>query len=131
MSIIKKKATKTVTGYNIGPNQAFVDPQEVFKLAALGCTDKEIADWFEITTKLLNDNFKSELSKGRAGLRHKLRQYQMDLAPKNATMLIWLGKQYLGQSENPQNTEANQPLPWNSNDQIDQMTRDLDERGFE
>ena len=67
MSIIKKKATKTVTGYNIGPNQAFVDPQEVFKLAALGCTDKEIADWFEITTKLLNDDFKSELSKGRAG----------------------------------------------------------------
>lgn len=125
---IKTPVTKTVQGYNIGPNQAFVDPKEVFKLAALGCTDKEIADWFEITTKLLNQSFVPELSKGRANLKHKLRQYQMDLAPKNATMLIWLGKQYLGQSENPNNTEANQPLPWNN---VDQMTKDLDERGFE
>jgi hypothetical protein len=30
----------------------------------------------------------------------------------NCTMLIWLGKQYLGQVDSPVNTEEKQPLPW-------------------
>jgi hypothetical protein len=27
-------------------------------------------------------------------------------------MLIWLGKNILGQSDNPTNSDANAPLPW-------------------
>lgn len=36
------------------------------------------------------------------GLRIQLRRNQLALSEKNAAMAIWLGKQYLGQSDNPQ-----------------------------
>lgn len=39
-----------------------------------------------------------------AGIRQRLRQKQIDVALKgNVTMLIWLGKQYLGQVEKIEN----------------------------
>lgn len=31
-----------------------------------------------------------------------MRRYQFELAKKNANMAIWLGKQYLGQRDNPE-----------------------------
>lgn len=40
--------------------------------------------------------------KKSAGGKMSLRRYQFELAKKNASMAIWLGKQYLGQSDNPQ-----------------------------
>jgi hypothetical protein len=42
-----------------------------------------------------------ELERGQALARLRLRQKQFELADRsNAEMLIWLGKQYLGQSKN-------------------------------
>lgn len=43
-------------------------------------------------------NFPQKRGKGKISLR----RHQMRLAEKNATMAIWLGKQYLGQTDRPE-----------------------------
>jgi hypothetical protein len=96
-----------------GKNRKVVPPDEVWKLAALGCTMEEMADWFQINGETLKYNFSDYIAKGRAELKRRLRSAQIKTAlAGNATLLIWLGKQYLGQTDNPYNSEDNQPLPW-------------------
>jgi hypothetical protein len=96
-----------------GANRKVVPPDEVWKLAALGCTMEEMSDWFQINRETLKYNFSDYIAKGRAELKRRLRAAQIKTAMDgNATLLIWLGKNILGQSDNPQDTEANQPLPW-------------------
>ena len=112
---LKKMVEATFTGIEVGrgENKKVIDPKEVEKLAALGMKNSEIADWFGIDDSTLNYNFKQNLTKGRLQLNQSLRQAQIRLAMSgNATMLIWLGKNILGQSENPSDSQANTPLPW-------------------
>ena len=46
-----------------------------------------------------------------AGGKTSLRRHQFELAKKgNATMLIWLGKQYLGQTDRPCVEEADEDI---------------------
>lgn len=100
-----------------GDNKKIIDPKEVEKLASIGMKDREIAEYLDIDDSTLAYNFKSNIIKGRHNLKVSLRQAQIRLALSgNATLLIWLGKQYLGQSENPFDSEANAPLPFNDND---------------
>jgi hypothetical protein len=57
------------------------------------------------------------MAKGRDDLKQSLRRSQIRLALSgNAVMLIWLGKNILGQSDTPINSEANAPLPWSDNE---------------
>ena len=108
-----KLGTKTIEGKVIGRDKTIVPAEEVYKLAQIGCKDSEIADWFGVNGETLRYNFKAELTKGREHLKQSLRRAQLDVAlGGNATMLIWLGKNILGQSESPQNAENLQPLPW-------------------
>lgn len=75
-----------------------IDANQVEKLARLGCKLNEIADFFGCSHDTIERRFASELIKGRATLRMSLRQWQLKAAEKgNPTMLIWLGKQSLGQ----------------------------------
>lgn len=100
-------------GLAVGRDKKVVDPKEVFKLAAIGCKNSEICDWFGIDDSTLQYNFKQDLIKGRENLKHSLRRAQISLALSgNATLLIWLGKNLLGQSDNPTDSDANAPLPW-------------------
>jgi len=109
-----KMGTKEVEGQVIGRNKVIVPKDEVFKLAQIGCKNQEIADWFGVDENTLTYNFSEELLKGRESLKQSLRRAQLKLAlGGNATMLIWLGKNILGQSDNPINSESQQPLPWN------------------
>jgi hypothetical protein len=104
----------TKDGLIVGREKRVVPPDEVYKLAELGCTNKEIAEWFMIKEDTLHYNFCDYLTKARAGMKRRLRSVQIATAlGGNATLLIWLGKQYLGQSDNPNNSEGNQVLPWN------------------
>jgi len=106
-----------------GKTQRIVPPDEVWKLAEIGCTDREIAEWFQIKEDTLRYNFADYLAKGRAGLKRRLRAVQLSTALSgNATLLIWLGKQYLGQSDTPLNSEALQPLPWTDDDASEPST---------
>lgn len=100
-----------------GANRKVVPPDEVYKLAALGCTMEEMADWFQINRETLKYNFSDYIAKGRTDLKHRLRRAQIQVALSgNAVMLIWLGKNILGQSDSPTENEANQPLPWSEKD---------------
>jgi hypothetical protein len=82
-------------------------------LAEIGCTDREIAEWFMVKEDTLRYNFADYLTKGRAGMKRRLRAVQLSTAlAGNATLLIWLGKNLLGQSDNPGSSDDQQPLPW-------------------
>jgi hypothetical protein len=105
-----------VFGYEVGRGnrKRIVNPDDVYKLAALGCNNKEIATWFDINKDTLQYTFGDIIEKAREDLKMRLRQAQLKLAlGGNAVMLIWLGKQILGQTDQPINTESNAPLPFN------------------
>jgi len=97
-----------------GATQRVVPPDEVWKLAEIGMTDREIAEWFMIKEDTLRYNFAEYLTKGRAGMKRRLRAVQISTAlGGNATLLIWLGKQYLGQTDSPIVGNDDKVLPWN------------------
>ena len=111
----KDLVTVEVTGYEVGRGitKKVVFDADVYKLAAMGCSNAEIARWFDIDENTLAYNFATIMAKGREDLKQSLRRAQIKLALSgNATMLIWLGKNILGQSENPADSDANTPLPW-------------------
>ena len=109
----RKTGTKVIEGVVVGRDKTVIPPEEVYKLANIGCKDTEIADWFGIDGNTLRYNFSVELTKGRLALNMSLRRAQIQTALSgNPTLLIWLGKQYLGQSDAPIDVDANQILPW-------------------
>lgn len=110
----RKTAIKEVEGVVVGRDKTVIPPNEVQKLAALGCKDTEIADWFGIDGNTLRYNFSVELIKGRESLKQSLRRAMLHNAIVNnsAALQIFLAKNFLGMSDNPIDTEANTPLPW-------------------
>ena len=86
-----------------------IDRTEFEKLCGLQCTKEEICGWFDVTDKTLDSWCKREYKRGfsdvfaekRDAGKISLRRAQFHLAETNATMAIWLGKQYLGQRDNP------------------------------
>ena len=113
----KELVEMTVLGLPVGRDKKIVPPEDVYKLAAIGCKDSEIANWFGIAYDTLRNNFAEELIKGREDVKIALRRAQLKTAlDGNATMQIWLGKNLLGQSENPADTAENAPLPWTEKD---------------
>jgi hypothetical protein len=113
----RKTATMIVEGVVVGRDKKVVPPKDVERLAQMGCKDSEIAEWFGVDENTLRYNFSVELLKGKLQLSQSLRQAQIRLAMSgNATMLIWLGKNILGQSDNPVDSEANTPLPWSDDE---------------
>ena len=96
-----------------GDNKTVIPPDDIYKLSALGCDMQEMADWFGINRETLKYNFSDYIAKGRADLKHRLRRAQIKAAlDGNATLLIWLGKQYLGQTDQPVNADSDKILPW-------------------
>lgn len=111
----KQLVAVEVYGYEVGRGRRkkVVVPKDCYELAAIGCTDREIAQWFDINEDTLRYNFADIIAKGREDLKHSLRRAQIKVALSgNPTMLIWLGKQILQQSENPVNTDIDKVLPW-------------------
>ena len=83
------------------PKKYNLDTDQIKKLASLGCTNKEMGDFFGCSADLLEKRYSEFLTKGRAEQKLRLRQLQWKSAEKgNIVMQIWLGKQILGQSEN-------------------------------
>ena len=96
-----------------GDNKRVIPPDEVEKLAKLWCTYNEMAEWFDIPVETLKYNFRDLIAKGRSETKQLLRRAQIKQAlDGNTTMLIWLGKNILGQSDSPVNTQENNVLPW-------------------
>ena len=82
--------------------------QEQFEyLCGIMCTLEEIAGFFNCSEDTIEnwckrhykERFSEIYKKFSARGKQSLRRYQFDLAKKNATMAIWLGKQWLGQKD--------------------------------
>ena len=103
MAAKKKKSVGRPKKYNLDTNQ-------VEQLAGFGCTDTEIASFFDIPRTTLERNYEHYITKGRESGKIRLRQYQWAAAKKgNVAMLIWLGKQILGQSDKQEITTTELP----------------------
>ena len=73
---------------------------QVEKLAALGCTNTEIASFFGCSKDLISKSYSTNVTKGREKGKIRLRQMQWKSAEKGSVpMQIWLGKQVLGQAD--------------------------------
>ena len=96
-----------------GAKQKIIDPDEVYKMATYGCTMEEMADFFQIDRETLKYNFWHYIKQGEAGLKMRLRKKQIEVAlDGNPTLLIWLGKNMLGQTDTPQTNDSDRVLPW-------------------
>lgn len=84
-----------------------IDEEQFKGLCSIQCTLEEISNWFKCSEDTIERWCKRELKmsfadaykKYSVGGKISLRRYQMKMAEHNATMAIWLGKQYLGQSD--------------------------------
>jgi len=88
-----------------GRKPAEIDLKELEKLCALQCTVDELAAFFDldrttILRRMKNKEFAALVQRGREKGKVSLRRAQMQAAQNgNATMLVWLGKQILGQKD--------------------------------
>ncbi len=85
-----------------------IDWDEFDKLCHIQCTLAEVALWFNCDMDTIeaackrekglgfSEYYEQKRGRGRVSLRRK--QFQLAIEG-NVTMLIWLGKQYLGQSD--------------------------------
>ena len=97
----------------VGRPKIEIDEELLYKLATIHCTMKEMSDILEVSQDTLKRNFAHIIDKGKSDGKMRLRRKQIEVAMSgNHTMLIWLGKQMLGQSENPVNSDDTKILPW-------------------
>lgn len=84
-----------------------IDQAQFEKLCGIFCSRDDICDFFEVSKDTLirwckatyNETFETVYKKLSAKGRSSLRRFQFALAEKNAAMAIFLGKNYLGQTD--------------------------------
>ncbi len=78
-----------------------IDAEQVFKLAQLGCTQEEIGDFFGVSQQCISERFQVEYTRARSHWKQSLRRAQTRRAIRDGSdsMLIHLGKTYLGQTD--------------------------------
>lgn len=79
-----------------------IDYEIVEKLASIQCTQEEIANFLGLSVRTLqrDEEFCRLYKKGQENGKMSLRRTQFKIAEKgNASMAIFLGKQYLGQKD--------------------------------
>ena len=92
-----------------GRPRIVIDQKQFEKLCELQCTLAEIAGWFPCSEDTIErwcrrtykSGFNAVYAEKREAGKISLRRAQFRLAEKNAAMAIFLGKQYLGQSDDP------------------------------
>lgn len=102
-----------------------IDKKAFVDLVGIGCGADEIRWFFRDEHGPISEDTLSRWCKREFGctfaefraqngamlLKIQLRKNQLDLSKKSAAMGIWLGKQYLGQKDNPDTGErADDPL---------------------
>lgn len=122
---IKEKAREKIIKENVieppknkvGRPNVVIDYETVEKLAGIMCTQEEISSYLGISVRALQNDkefmrvYKKAIDTGKMSLRRS----QMTLATGgNTTMAIWLGKQYLGQTDKletkNENTETSESV---------------------
>ena len=98
---------KRCQGKNMARPRKEIDQAEFEKLCALQCTQQEICDWFRIVHDTLDrwcyeiyeESFSQVFAQKRGIGKASLRRNQWKLSEKNPSMAIFLGKNYLEQSD--------------------------------
>ena len=93
----------------MGRRKTIIDQGVFEKLCKMQCTEMEICSWFECSDETLNSwckrtykkTFEQVFAEKREGGKVSLRRTQWKLAETNTAMAIFLGKNYLGQSDDP------------------------------
>ncbi len=118
-----------------------IDFDMVKKLCAIQCTGQEIADVLDVSYDTLErrvkevyqisfaDYIKKHSANGKMSLRRKQHEVAMN---GNTTMLVWLGKQYLGQTDkqvvdNTSSDGSMTPVPVLTPDLAKAIAKDLDD----
>jgi len=117
--------SKIVEGKLVGRNNIVIPPEEVEDLAAIGCTNRDIANWYGVDESSLSYNFPYELTKGRENLKISLRRAMLKNAcvNLNAAVQIFLAKNMLGMSDNGMVTDNSKVLPF-TDDEDDKPTEE-------
>ena len=77
-----------------------IDVEQVIRLAAIQCSYAEMAAVLGCNESTLTRRFAQDIQTGRSTGRSSLKRKQYEMALNgNVTMLIWLGKQYLEQTD--------------------------------
>lgn len=96
----------------MGRPQVQIDEAQFNKLCEMQCTEEEIASFFDCSVDTIErwckrmfdctfaEIYKKRSVKGKIALR----RYQFDLAKKNPSMAIFLGKNMLGQTDKIEQT---------------------------
>ena len=92
----------------VGRPKTNIDKSNFEKLCQMQCTLEEIAGFFDCCDDTINnwckevydDNFSGVYKKKSMAGKISLRRNQFKIAENNASMAIFLGKQYLGQRDN-------------------------------
>lgn len=91
----------------MGRPQKEIDQKQFEDLCGMQCTLQEIAGWFKCSEDTIErwckrtyeENFAEAYKKHSVKGKMSLRRAQFRLAEKSAAMAIFLGKQYLGQTD--------------------------------
>lgn len=96
------------------PKKYNIDKEQVEQLASFGCSNTEIASFFGCSKDLISKSYSTNIAKGKDKGKIRLRKYQWTAAKNgNVAMLIWLGKQYLGQADKQEVTTTELPEGFN------------------
>jgi len=117
----RRYADKTVRGVVVGrgENKQIIPVEEVRKLAALHCSYKDMAEYFQVKEGTFRDHFRSEVERARQKLKHRLSEAMIENAINrcNPTMQIWLSRNWLGMNQDKELTQGEQVLPWIEEDE--------------
>lgn len=84
-----------------------IDPDQVYKLAAINCSYEEMGAVLKCSPDTLERRFAGVIKEGRANGRMSLKRKQYEVAMTgNVGMLVWLGKNLLGQSDKVETKET-------------------------
>ncbi len=84
----------------VGRPKLNIDGEKISKWISYGATVKEISDVECCSEDHIHKVFRENITKGKAERNIRLRKAQFELGfSGNCSMLIWLGKQYLGQKD--------------------------------
>jgi hypothetical protein len=105
---VPKKKTTPKPGF--GRPRLSTEERQVFKLAEIQCTIPEMAAVLDISESSLTHRFAEVIKKGREAGKKSIRHAQYRRAMQGSTaMLVWLGKQWLGQVDKAEPAAATPP----------------------
>ena len=89
-------------------NKHDIPADKVKLLASFGCSYIEIGKYFGCSEGVIRKRFKTEYEQGREEMKLSLRQMQWKNAQQgNTALLIFLGKNFLGQTDKSQVDHTN------------------------